>query len=132
MPLSDTVRAFLDSPRFGVLGTVQADGTPHLTVMWYMLEDDEIMMNTSADRVKAVNLRRDPRVALCIEDAHRYVTIYGSVRLIDDQATAQADVYRLALHYTNPTAAERMVREQFSQQQRLTLRMQIERVVNHL
>ena len=77
MPLNDTVRAFLGSPRFGVLGTVQADGTPHLTVMWYMLEDDEIMMNTTADRVKAVNLRRDPRVALCIEDAHRYVTIYG-------------------------------------------------------
>ncbi len=132
MPLSDTVRAFLDSPRFAVLGTVQADGTPHLTVMWYMLEGDEIMMNTTADRVKAVNLRRDPRVALCIEDAHRYVTIYGSVHLIDDQAIAHADIYRLALHYTNPTTAERMVREQFSQQQRLTLRMQIERVVNHL
>src|SRR5262245_31754408 len=95
--LSDKARAFLEEKRFAVLATLNHDGTPQLTTMWYELQGDEIMMNTADGRVKAHNLRRDPRIAICLEDGYSYLTISGRVRLDDDQATAQADIYRLAL-----------------------------------
>jgi len=129
--LSEQARAFLEAPRFAVLGTAQSDGTPQLTVMWYELDGDEILMNTTTQRAKAANLRRHPRVALCVEDGYRYVTLYGTVRLIEDQATAQADIHRLAARYHDPATADQMMRDQYSKQERLTIRMRIERVVEH-
>lgn len=129
--LNEQTRAFLSEPRFGVLGTAREDGTPQLTVMWYELQGDEIMMNTTVDRAKAGNLRREPRVALCVEDGYRYVTLYGSVRLIEDQATAQADIRSLAVRYWGEERAERSSRDQFGKQQRLTIRMTIDSVVEH-
>jgi hypothetical protein len=34
LELRDDVRAFLEEPRFGVLGTVNANGSPQQTVVW--------------------------------------------------------------------------------------------------
>lgn len=130
-PLSEQTRAFLSEPRFGVLGTAGPDGSPQLTVMWYDLDGDEILMNTTVDRVKASNLRRDPRVALCIEDGYRYVTLYGTVRLNDDPATAQADIHRLAVRYWGRERADEAAARVFGPQRRLTLHLAVERVVEH-
>jgi PPOX class probable F420-dependent enzyme len=97
--------------------------------MWYELQGDEIMMNTADGRIKAHNLRRDPRVAICLEDDYSYLTISGSVRLIDDQAIAQADIHHLAERYHNPEKAAQMMRDQFAKQHRITIRLPIERVI---
>jgi PPOX class probable F420-dependent enzyme len=129
--LSAEARAYLSERRFAVLATINADGTPQLTTMWYELQGDEIMMNTKANRLKDRNLRRDPRVALCVEDGYRYVTLTGTVRLIDDQATAQADIKHLATIYDGADKAEQQMRDQFSREQRVTIRLTIERVSEH-
>ena len=130
--LTDVARAFLAEKRFAVLATINRDGTPQLTTMWYELQGDEVLMNTADGRVKAHNLRRDQRVAICVEDGYNYVTLSGMVRLDDDQATAQADIQRLATRYHNPAKAEQMMRDTFSKQQRITIRMSIERVVEDM
>ena len=130
--LSDNARAFLEEKRFAVLATINQDGTPQLTTMWYELQGDEIMMNTKVGRAKERNLRRDQHIAICIEDEYHYVTLSGAAQLVDDQPTAQADIKRLAERYHNPEKAAQMSRDQFSKQQRLTLRMKIERVVEDL
>ncbi|HEX5549006.1 MAG TPA: pyridoxamine 5'-phosphate oxidase family protein, partial [Ktedonobacterales bacterium] len=59
MPLQDNVRAFLQERRFGVLATINEDGSAQQTVMWYDVDGDNILMNTRARRVKDGNLRRD-------------------------------------------------------------------------
>ena len=130
--LSDKARAFLAERRFAVLATINPSGTPQLTTMWYELQGDEIMMNTKVGRTKEQNLRRDQRISICVEDGYHYVTLSGTARLDDDQPTAQADIKHLAARYHNPQKAEQMSREQFSKEQRMTLRMKIERVVEDL
>jgi len=130
--LSDKARAFLQEKRFAVLGTVNPDSTPQLSAMWYELDGDEILMNTKVGRVKERNLRRDPRISICIEEGYHYLTLTGTAQLIDDQPTAQADIKRLASRYHNPEKAEQMSRDQFSKEQRMTFRMRIERVVEDL
>ncbi|HEX7736746.1 MAG TPA: PPOX class F420-dependent oxidoreductase, partial [Ktedonobacteraceae bacterium] len=79
---------FLNEKRFAVLATTNADGTVQQTTMWYLLDGNTIMMNTKAGRVKDRNLRRDPRISICIEGGYNYLTISGSVELIEDQETA--------------------------------------------
>ena len=130
--LSDQARAFLTEKRFAVLATINANGTPQLTTMWYELQGDEIMMNTKVGRTKEQNLRRDQRISICVEDGYRYVTLSGTARLIDDQPTAQADIRRLAERYHTAEKAAQIVRDQFTKERRMTFRMTIERVVEDL
>jgi PPOX class probable F420-dependent enzyme len=129
--LSEDVRTFLEEARFAVLGTVNANGSPQQTVMWYELRGATIVMNTRRGRKKDRNLIRDPRVSLCIEDGFRYVTLEGSIEMVDDPATGQADIAALARRYHNAAKAEQMVRDEFAFQERVTLLLHVERTDVH-
>lgn len=61
--LSEEVRKRVQAPNFWHLGTINRDGSPHITPMWIDLEGDHVMFNTAIGRVKEENLRRDPRVS---------------------------------------------------------------------
>jgi PPOX class probable F420-dependent enzyme len=122
---NEQVRAFLSEPRFAVLATINPDGTPQQTVMWYLLRGETIVMNTARGRKKDRNLLRDRRVSICVEDHYRYVTIAGVLELVEDQATAQADIEEMAVRYHGPEKAATMVRDQFSKQERITLHLPI-------
>jgi PPOX class probable F420-dependent enzyme len=129
--LSPQLRAFLEEKRFAVLATINPDSTPQQSVVWYELQGDEIMMNTARGRLKERNLRRDPRASICLEAEYAYLTLTGPVVLIDDQAIAQADIKRLSERYHDAATAERQVRDQYSKEHRVTVRMRIERIVTY-
>ena len=122
---------FLRDKRFAVMATINKDGTPQQTVMWYDLRGDRIIMNTAAGRLKEGNLQRDPRISLCIEDEYNYVTIKGQVELDYDQDRAQADIKALAIRYKGQAEGELMARNTFSKQERITLYMSIDQVDTH-
>jgi PPOX class probable F420-dependent enzyme len=130
--LSERARAFLREKHYAVLGTINPDGTPHLTVMWYLLEDDgTILMNTKAGRVKDRHMRRDPRISVCVVDGYDFITLSGRVEIIDDPHTAQRDIYRLASRYDGEEDAKLQMQNQFSKQQRVTLHLKPEHVIEH-
>jgi len=129
--LSEKARALLQERRFAVLGTINTDGSPQLTTMWYLLDGDVILMNTKAGRTKERNMRRDPRISVCIEDGYSYVTISGTVEMIDDQQIAQRDIYRLAVRYDGEEEAKRQMEEQFSKETRVTLHLKLEHIIEH-
>ncbi len=128
--LSEQARAFLQERRFAVLATVNPDGSPQLTTMWFLLDGDDILMNTRVGRLKERNMRRDPRISICVEDGYRYLTVSGRVRLIEDQRIAQADIYRLAVRYNGEEEARKQM-ERFSKEQRISLRLPCERVIEY-
>ncbi|OZE94804.1 pyridoxamine 5'-phosphate oxidase family protein [Rhodococcoides fascians] len=85
----DEIATFLDRSRIANLATIGRDGTPHLVAMWYALVDGEIWFETKAKSQKAVNLRRDARVTVLVEDGLTYdalrgVSIEGRAEIVDD------------------------------------------------
>jgi PPOX class probable F420-dependent enzyme len=124
--LSEAARRFLLETRFAVIATINRDGTPQQSNIWYQLDGDDILMNTKRDRLKDRNLRRDPRLSVCVEDGNRYLTLRGRSTLIDDQTVAQEDIRRLASRYHGEQTAKDMMSTQFSKEQRITIRMTIE------
>ena len=108
--LNDTLRAFLGEPRFAVTATINRDGSPQQTVVWYDLQGDRIMMNTRLGRAKERNLARDPRVSFCIEDEYRALTLKGRVELDYDHERALAGIKALAVRYHGPEKAEQVAR----------------------
>jgi PPOX class probable F420-dependent enzyme len=130
--LSEKARAYLQELRFAVLATINQDNTPQLTTMWYILEDDgTITMNTKVGRAKERNMRRDPRISICIEDGYQFVTISGTVEMIDDQKIAQHDIYRLSARYHGEVKARRQMEEQFSKETRVSLRLKPESIIEY-
>lgn len=130
--LTEKARAFLNEKRFAVLATLNSDGTAQQTTMWYLLDGDTIVMNTKVGRLKEHNLRRDPRISICIEDGYRYLTISGPVELIDDPEIAQRDIHRLSTRYHGEEKAARQMAETFSKEQRVTLHLKCDHVHEYL
>jgi len=131
MPLSEKARAFLGEQRFAVLATINADGAAQQTVMWYALRGDTIVMNTAVGRVKNQNLRQEPRISICVSVGYTYVTISGAAQLIDDPQTAQSDIRALAILNHGQEEGMRQSEEQFSKQQRVSIYLPIERVIEY-
>jgi len=129
MELSSAVREYLSEQRFAVLATINSSGTPQQTVMWYDLDGDAILMNTTYERQKAGNLRRDPRVSICVADGYRFVTVTGKAVLIEDRATSQRDIRQLAVRYLGEEAGNQRADEAFGAQRRVTIRVPIEHVL---
>ena len=86
----DEARAFLEAGRDLQVASINADGTPHLVTMWYVVRDGEVAFWTYGKSQKIVNLRRDPRLAVLVATGDRYeelrgVSISGRAELLDDR-----------------------------------------------
>jgi PPOX class probable F420-dependent enzyme len=68
---------FLTTAKTIVLSTLDRRGYPHSVAMWYVLEDGCFWMTTYAKSQKAVNIRRNPKVALMAESGLAYDTLKG-------------------------------------------------------
>ena len=130
--LSEKARAYLQELRFAVLATINQDGTPQLTTMWYLFEDDgTILMNTKVGRLKERNMRRDPHISICIENGYDFLTINGTVEMIDDPGIAQHDIYRLSKRYHGEAKARRQMEEKFSKEIRVSLHLKPESIIEY-
>ena len=54
---------------FGALATLMPDGSPQVSILWVDSDGEHIIINTGEGRVKPDNIRRDPRVAIAINDS---------------------------------------------------------------
>lgn len=131
MVIDAPVRTFLEEARFASLATLNPDGSPQQTVMWYLLRDETIVMNTARGRQKDRNLLRDPRISLCVEEGYRYVAMSGTVEVIDDQKIAQADIRELAIRYQGQASGEEMMRDVFGSQERISFYLEVTEVDAH-
>jgi PPOX class probable F420-dependent enzyme len=84
----EATRALLDDGKnFATVATLLPSGAPQTSVVWIGREGDTIVFSTRADRQKARNLRRDPRVSVSVFDSgnpYRSVEIRGTAELEDD------------------------------------------------
>ncbi|MEX1169538.1 MAG: PPOX class F420-dependent oxidoreductase [Chloroflexota bacterium] len=91
--LSDAARELLESAAVATVATLNADGSPHLSVAWVGVEDGEIVFGTLDDQHKLRNLRWDPRIALTVHSdrvnrwgLREYLVIHGTARITDGGA----------------------------------------------
>lgn len=120
-----------------MIATIDPDGSPRQAVLWYRLDDDEIVLNSAVGRRWPANLQRDPRISISVTDAddgYRWVGLTGTAHVITNQATAQADIAEMARRYHahEPDEAERLIRDGFERQERISFRVTPLAVHDHL
>ncbi|MEE2674313.1 MAG: pyridoxamine 5'-phosphate oxidase family protein [Myxococcota bacterium] len=87
---------FIESRKSIQVATINKDGSPHLTTLWFAIEDGKIVLETFTKSQKVVNLRRDARISALLEAGEAYdqlqgVSINGTAELISNVE----DVHRL-------------------------------------
>jgi len=77
--------------RTGKIAIVRADGSPHVTPIWFLLNEtpdgDELVFSTGRDSMKAKAFRRDPRISLAVDDQappYAFVQFTAEVTLHED------------------------------------------------
>lgn len=73
----DEAQEFLAQARTIILTTIGPDGVPDPVAMWFVVRDGDIWMRTYAKSQKVTNARRDPRVAVLVEQGERYAELRG-------------------------------------------------------
>ena len=106
MILNDAVRQALTSGRLAHLVTLNADGSPQISVVWVGLDGDEIVCAHLGSRQKTKNIQQDARVALSMQTGGKsgvldnYLVISGRARVTEGGAPEL--LHRLAQVYVGP------------------------------
>lgn len=87
-------------PIVAAVATINADGSPQVTYVWYEFDGQRFRFSTTDDRVKYRNLQRDPRAVISLLDPdnpYRFVSIPCRATLSKEGATDL--ILRLAIKY---------------------------------
>ena len=99
--ITTEVKQLLLGKNFASFATLMKDGSPHVAPTWIDYDEDMILINTAAGRIKEKNVKSDNRVALSIYDnsnPYNMVTIRGTVEEITDK-NADSHIDKLAKKY---------------------------------
>ena len=102
LPFPDDVRALLTTANPAVVATLRSDGQPVSVATWYLLEDDDrVLLNMDATRVRLKHLRDDPRLTLTILDEDNWYTHVSLIGRVVEQRDDEGlvDIDRLSTHY---------------------------------
>tara|TARA_B100001750_G_C15518422_1_gene609302 strand:- start:271 stop:729 length:459 start_codon:yes stop_codon:yes gene_type:complete len=82
------IRDYLQKQRNIQIGTINKDGSPHLTTMWYSMDHLNIFFHTYTKSQKIKNIYRDNRISILTESGESYdtlkgVLIYGKATVIE-------------------------------------------------
>jgi PPOX class probable F420-dependent enzyme len=104
MPLSEAQReSFLREARVAALGTVGADGTPHVVPVWYEYAGGRFYVISGSGAAKARHIRQGSRASLCIDDRtapYKAVVVWGKAAISEKGVREMA--HRIARRYLGP------------------------------
>src|SRR4030095_14984440 len=107
MTIPESVRALVATGPNAHLTTLNADGSPQVTVVWVGIDNDEFVIGHLGIWNKVRNIRRDSRVALSMLGRGKnpiglqeYLVVYGKARITEGGAPVL--LQRLAHIYLGP------------------------------
>ena len=116
---------------FAMLATLNRDGTPQLTTVWYMLDRGRLIVNTKRGRQKFLNMGRDQRVALLVDGDYSYLSVTGKAREATERNPLK-DIETLAVRYQGERQGRRAARQQFWKEPRVSYEIVPDRVLSGL
>ncbi len=129
----EDVATFIEQRRTATMATIGPEGRPHLVAMWFAWLDGEIWFETKAKSQKVVNLRRDPRITVSLEDGWTYetlrgVAIDGTAEIVEDPDALWRVGVAVWERYTGPYTEESRPLVELMLTKRVAVRVRPERV----
>jgi len=99
--IPETFSDLFQKKAFAQLATLMSDGSPQVTPVWCEFDGKHVVINSAKGRTKDVNMRRNPIVALSIQDPdnpYRHLSLKGKVVEITEKG-ADAHIDKLSKKY---------------------------------
>lgn len=124
-------REFLEGHRLAVVAVQVRGKPPSLTPVYYVVDGEEILISTTATRLKGKAPRRNPDVVLCVlgeEFPFPYLTVYGKAR-VEEGGAAEVMARIAEKMFSTPITTEMMpaIAQRAAEEQRVVLRVTPER-----
>jgi hypothetical protein len=74
----DELDAFLAEERMCRMGSLGADGSPHVSPLWFVWDGSAIWFNSVVRSQRWTNLTRDPRVSVAVDGGEGYSELRGA------------------------------------------------------
>ena len=105
----EELQALLSKTNNAIIGVNRTQEGSQLTPVWLAWDGTSFFFTTTKDRVKYINLQRDPSISLIVDDVetHKYVVAYGRAEIIEQNVTELARP--IIEKYAPPERAEQMV-----------------------
>jgi PPOX class probable F420-dependent enzyme len=88
-PLPSELRELIETAPLAHLCTINADGSPQVTVIWIGLDGDEIVSGHMGHHRKLRNIERDPRVVLSFEGPRDRAAVLNPYAVLRAHATVE-------------------------------------------
>lgn len=125
--IPDRARQILDGPEFAVVSTIEPDGQPQSSVVWFERDGDDLLLSTVMGRRKHANLVRDPRATVLVypkDNPYSYVELRGTVTMTEEGGRELID--RLCRAYTG---GERYTYDDGTDNVRVVVRLTPDKVI---
>ncbi len=125
--LSEAAKTLVDSPEFAVIGTVESDGSPHLSVVWVARDGNDLLISTVEGRRKHRNFMRDPRCSVLIypkDNPYSYLEVRGTATMTHEGGRGLID--QLADQYLG---ADRYTMDDGTDNVRVVVRLTPEKII---
>jgi PPOX class probable F420-dependent enzyme len=87
--------AFVRSHRTAIFGFNRKNDGPAMSVVYYLMDGNDILISTMEGRGKTKAVRRNPKVSLCVLDEHwplTYLQVYADATI---EATVDTDLEKV-------------------------------------
>ena len=122
-------RQFVKEHRTCVFSYERKHGPPSMSIVYYVMDGDDMLVSTMAERAKARAVRRNPQVSLCVLDEQwppTYLVVFGDA-LIETDPDAVIDLMmrigELMSGQKLPDEARPVVAAMAEKEQRIVIRI---------
>jgi PPOX class probable F420-dependent enzyme len=122
---------FLAGRHVAVLVTVGPDGAPVSTPIWYLWRDGAFYFRTASNAIKTENVRRDPRVSVCVQDErapYRSLVATGQAQVAEAKDWLASDMPRHYLGMVGAMGYRAAAREAIEQGDEVAIVVRPERI----
>lgn len=105
--IDSSLQEFLAGRHIGTVATENADGSIHMTAVWYLFKDGNFYIATSSKTQKAKNLAARPKTSLMVDSRkpgkERGITAIGRAELVSGKDSQEIN-RRIHSRYLSSTA----------------------------
>lgn len=102
--IPETHLDLFQNPVHGVLTTIMRDGTPQSSIIWVDYDGEYVLINTTLERQKGLNMQMNPKVTILVidpKDSGRWIEVRGQVKELT-QLGAEQHADKLTERYCHP------------------------------
>jgi PPOX class probable F420-dependent enzyme len=122
-------RAFVETHRTCIFGFQRKQGPPSMSVVYYVMDGDDLLISTMAARAKAKAIARTREASVCVLDEKwplTYLQVYGPAAVEDDFDTTVDVMMKVAAIMSGqplPEATRPFVEAKAREETRVVIRL---------